>query len=478
MPDSTPTSRPGTPKHHLYDIAQRVVEQIRTEKDSAAHQAFRSSVGNAVDKAPTDRAHGIEHPASTGVIYVMDRANKLGYSYGDPAWANFGQGAPEVGHIDGCLDKPTQIDLPLDTLEYAPTTGIKPLREKIANLYNELYRKDKESKYTFENVCVVPGGRAGLTRVASAIANIQVGYFLPEYTAYEQMLSIFKRFVPIPTPLDEDSNYHIDPDMVEREIRGRGLSMIVSSNPRNPSGGVVAGEELEKLAKVGRDRHCTLVMDEFYSSYIYTPEGEEQQGDTVSITSYVQDVNKDGVIVIDGLTKNYRLPGWRICWIVAPKDIISAMASSGSFTEGGANHPLQVAAVPLLDPALHRQEAKALQIHFRKKRDYVVERLRATGFKIKEPPQATFYMWLDLSCLPSPINIGLNFFEECLKEKTIVVPGLFFDVNPSHRRELFDSPCHHFVRLSFGPPLEELKKGLDGIDRVVKKFTKPAHRVD
>lgn len=52
-----------------------------------------------------------------------------------------------------------------------------------------------------------------------------------------------------------------------------------------------------------------------------------------------------------------------------------------------------------------------------------------------------------------------TFFEELLKEKTIVVPGIFFEINPSHRRDLFSSPCHHFVRISFGPPLADLDKG-------------------
>lgn len=46
-----------------------------------------------------------------------------------------------------------------------------------------------------------------------------------------------------------------------------------------------------------------------------------------------------------------------------------------------------------------------------------------------------------------------------MKEKTIVVPGIFFDINPSHRRDLFESPCHHFVRISFGPPIADLDKG-------------------
>ncbi|KAI9321812.1 aminotransferase [Dichotomocladium elegans] len=422
--------------------------------------------GNA-NRAEPNKVYGIEHPGSTGVIYVMDRAMQNGFTYGDPSWANFGQGAPEVGHIDGCTDKPTHIELPVDSYEYAPTAGIKELREAVANLYNEIYRQDKESKYTFENV----SGRAGLTRVAAAIGDINVGYFLPEYTAYEQMLSVFKRFVPIPTTLDEESRYHIDPATIRKEIIGRGLGLIVASNPRNPTGQVIEGEELKELVTISRERHATLVMDEFYSAYIYSHD-ESENGRTVSISEYVEDVDRDAVIIIDGLTKNFRLPGWRICWIIGPKEVISSMQSCGSFLEGGANHPLQLAAIPLLDPAVFKDEAKHLQAHFRAKRDFVLSRLDEIGLHVRVEPQATFYIWLDLSNLPPPINIGLNFFEECLREKVIVVPGIFFDVNPANRRELFESPCHHFVRLSFGPPMEELAKGLDAIERVVNKFPK------
>ena len=65
-----------------------------------------------------------------------------------------------------------------------------------------------------------------------------------------------------------------------------------------------------------------------------------------------------------------------------------------------------------------------------------------------------------------------RFFEELLKEKCIVIPGIFFDINPAHRRNLFSSPCHHFVRLSFGPPLESLDMGIDAIARVLKRAKK------
>ena len=117
-------------------------------------------------------------------------------------------------------------------------------------------------------------------------------------------------------------------------------------------------------------------------------------------------------------------------------------------------------------------EKMALQRHFKAKRDHVLKRLDEMKLHVAIPPQATFYIWLNLEQLPAPLNTGLTFFEELLKEKTIVIPGIFFDINPAHRRNLFHSPCHHFVRLSFGPPIEDLDKGLDAIGRVLKKARK------
>lgn len=143
-------------------------------------------------------------------------------------------------------------------------------------------------------VCIVPGGRAGLTRIASVIGDIVVGHFLPEYSAYEQMLGIFKRFVPIPTVLEEETKYHIDPETINKEITARGLGLIVASNPRNPVGQVIEGEELKELVDIARKRHTTLVMDEFYSAYIYS-HPPEQNGRTVSISEFVDGKKKQPI---------------------------------------------------------------------------------------------------------------------------------------------------------------------------------------
>lgn len=104
-----------------------------------------------------------------------------------------GQGAPEVeDDIAGCFKRPETIDITVAAREYAPTAGIKPLREAVAKLYNEMHRKGKESQYTWENVAIVPGGRAGLIRIAAVLGNSYLSFFLPDYTAYNEMLSLFK----------------------------------------------------------------------------------------------------------------------------------------------------------------------------------------------------------------------------------------------------------------------------------------------
>lgn len=452
------------------------------EKESPAHQIFRQAAGHKPKgiipqtvNPDEETVPGIEHPGSTGVIYCSDRAIANGFSYAaSHEWSNLGQGAPEVGHIPNAPPRPDSIPMPVDSLEYAPTTGVKALREAVANLYNHTYRQGKASQYTYENVCIVPGGRAGLSRVAAVIGDVYCSYQIPDYTAYDQVLSAFKRLVPVPTALEPGNKYRMDIKQTKKDIITQGLAVILASNPRNPTGQVIKGQELKELVSIGREG-TTVILDEFYSWYIY-PEHDKDYGKSVSGAEYVEDVNEDAIVIIDGLTKNWRLPGWRVCWVVGPKNLVTALSQSGSFLDGGANHPMQLAAIPLLDPQRVQQEKIALQKHFKIKRDHVLKRLRKMDLDVQVPPTSTFYIWLNLEKLPAPLNNGLTFFEELLKEKTIVIPGIFFDINPSHRRNLFNSPCHPYVRLSFGPPLEDLDMGLDAIENVLKRARKEGHK--
>lgn len=417
--------------------------------------------------------------SSTGVLWVTERANEYGFGKSDEEdlnWANLGQGAPEHGDtIPGSFKRPTSIPIPDKSKEYAPTAGIKPLRQAVADYYNDAYRQNKTSKYTYKNVCVVPGGRAGLTRIASIIKDCYLSFFLPDYTAYAEMLSLFKNFSPIPVPLYEKDHYNFHLNLIKNELN-RGVSAVLTSNPRNPTGKCLTRYQLHQLHKLCREK-CLLIMDEFYSHYYYD---DNCSGSSISSAEFVEDVNKDPVLILNGLTKSFRLPGWRTCWILGPEDYINALSSAGSYLDGGSNSPFQYAAVELLNPSKVKLEMKALQVHFKMKRDYIISRLVKMGFEFNEAniPNSTFYLWLNLSHLPTKLSNCLGFFHECLHEKVIVVPGFFFLINPQNLSNLEDVIWYNYVRISYGPELSQLEKGMDGIERILNRFECLPYSID
>lgn len=408
---------------------------------------------------------GIRQVPRTGVIYVMHEAGRRGFVYGHPDWANLGQGSPESGDLPGAPPRVESIKLTPAQHAYGPVEGWRPLRQKVADFYNGLYRRGKKSQYTYENVCLAGGGRAALTRLAASIAPCNIGHFIPDYTAYEELLANFRSFIPIPILLDHRQGYRITTEALETEIAGRGLRLVLISNPCNPTGQVVEGEELAEWVELARRNSCTFVFDEFYSHFLYTGE----PGRSVSAASFVEDVEEDPIVIVDGLTKNWRYPGWRLSWTLGPKRLVEAIASAGSFLDGGANHPIQEQALELLEPERAKKEAEAIGRHFKAKRDFMVENLQRLGLKLASQPQGAFYIWADLSELPEPLRRGIDFFKKGLDEQVITVPGVFFDVNPGRRRahSRFSSLC----RLSYGPALESLEKGVAGIERLIKRYS-------
>lgn len=412
----------------------------------------------------TESIPGFRQVPRTGVIYVMHESAKHGFVYGHPEWANLGQGSPESGPLANAPDRITNFEIATGSHAYGPVEGDRMLRQKVAELYNELFRKDKESKYTWENVSIAGGGRLALTRVVAALDNINLGHFIPDYTAYEELLSGFKTFIPIPILLDSGAGYKINQATLKHEIMGHGFNAVLMSNPANPTGQLAEGNELKAWVRTARDLRCAMIIDEFYSHYIYT--GSPSDCKIVSAAAYVEDVNKDPIIIVDGLTKNWRYPGWRLSWTLGPKSVIESIASAGSFLDGGANHPFQHQAIQLLDPEVTLRETRAIQEVFRQKRDFVLERITSMGIEVESDPEGAFYVWANLSKLPAPLNDGLEFFRAGLDYKVITVPGVFFDVNPGRRRP--KARYQHYARISFGPEMATLERGMDALEKMIK----------
>src|SRR5438309_12122721 len=118
-------------------------------------------------------------------------------------------------------------------------------------------------QYAAENVCVAGGGRAALTRAAASLGHINLGHFLPDHTAYEELLDVFKAFTAIPILLEGERGYAFTVQDLRREVQGRGLSALLMSNPCNPTGKLVQGSELHRWVQAARELECTLLVDEF-----------------------------------------------------------------------------------------------------------------------------------------------------------------------------------------------------------------------
>jgi len=408
------------------------------------------------------RLHGFRSVPKTGVIYVMTQAAQSGYRPNSPDWANLGQGAPETGDLPGAPARIRSITLTDDDHEYAPVGGLQELKEAVAALYNARYRQGKKSQYTADNVAISAGGRTALTRLVSTLGRAHVGHFLPDYTAYEELLDAFGTFVPIPVLLDPERQYDFSAAELRREIAGRGLSAVLLSNPCNPTGRLLYGVRMQEWVDSARALGCALIFDEFYSHYTYV--GDHP---TTSAARYVEDVDRDPVVIIDGLTKNWRYPGWRVCWTVGPRSVIDAVSSAGSFLDGGCARPMQIAALPLLEPSVADREAAALQRTFRTKRQRLLEGLESLGIFVDLPPQGGFYCWGNLSRLPPHLDDGMKLFRAGLSQGVITVPGEFFDINPGHRRPDRPSRFRQYARFSFGPDLKTIERGIEALRRTI-----------
>lgn len=401
-----------------------------------------------------------------GVIWVVAEAMKRGFYNGNPEWSNLGQGQPEIGEMEGAPPRILQFTIDPGDQAYGPLSGSQQVREKIAAHYNRLYRRDHASKYTADNVSVCMGGRLALTRVFAALGKIRLGYKNPDYTAYEDMMNYHPgKITPVEIPVARENNFDIPALELEKTIRKYRLSALLLSNPCNPTGTVISEADLKNYVKSAKRTGCTMIFDEFYSHFIYN--GKDPGNGPVSAAEYIDDVNRSPVILIDGLTKSFRYPGWRVGWIVGPVSIIENINRAASAIDGGPSQPMMRAALNVLEENYADRETSALRKVFSAKRNIMMDMLSREGIEFLDS-RGTFYLWGNISGLSKRINTAEKFFYEALKYKTMTVPGYFFNVRAGKsklRKRAFDQ----WVRFSFGPPEKNMIQGLDRLVNMIRK---------
>ncbi len=397
-----------------------------------------------------------------GVIWVVSEAVKRGFWNGNPDWCNLGQGQPEIGEMEGAPDRLRNVLIEPEDQAYGPINGTDEMREAVANHYNRYFRGGKKP-YTAANVGIAQGGRLMLSRVFGAVQG-KMGYQIPDYTAYQDMMDYATpRLEPVLISTTEENNFSIPPN--EFKEVAKNLDSYLVSNPCNPTGHVIQGDELASYCETARETGCVLLMDEFYSHFIY--EGRNPGCGPVSSAEYVNDPETDPILVIDGLTKSFRYPGWRMGWVLGPSEIIETLGRAASAIDGGPSRVSQRLALRALEPEYADQETSALRDMFSKKKNMMSDRLTNMGIRCLKG-DSTFYIWACVENLPNGYNTGIDFFWKALDKKVMTVPGTFFDVNPKPSRE--EQRFNKWVRFSFGPSYDNVDLGLTRLEEMMNEI--------
>ena len=402
-----------------------------------------------------------------GVIWTVNEASKLGFYNGHPDWCNVGQGQPEVGTIDGAPDRIESLKLQPSDAAYGPVGGTLEVREAIADWVNRTYRKGM-SQYTAENVSFACGGRLALTRLYSIFKDgARIAYKNPDYTAYEDYLYPLRHNCElIELRAEEKDGFTVPVERFENFMHDVRPNAFVFSNPCNPTGQVIRDEAMDRYIEAARKENCLLGADEFYATFSYNEDGSPAEK-AVSALPYVKDINRDPVIVFDGLTKGFRYPGWRAGWAIGPKYLIEMINRAASAVDGGPSTMVQRGVIEELAEGHAEAELLATRKEFAVKRKMMMEGLAELGIHTPaNQPLGTFYLWASIENLPGKLSDADYFFHACLQKKVITVPGHFFDVRPFRVRPT-NEPYRHWVRFSYGPNRQTIKTALERIAQVI-----------
>ena len=267
--------------------------------------------------------------------------------------------------------------------KYSPVDGYLELKEAIC----EKFKKDNNLNYTPSQIIVSTGAKQCLSNVALAMLNPGDEVILPTpyWVSYSDITKIAGG-VPVDIPTSLETHFKITPKQLEEAITPRTKMMWLSS-PGNPSGVIYTREELEALAQVLRKYpNIFILSDEIYEHINY-------MGQHVSFAQI--EGMYERTITVNGLSKAFAMPGWRMGYMGAPEWIVKACAKIQGQITSGANTIAQRASITALKAPLSK--IQYMIDEYRKRRDIVYQLLNDIKGLKTNLPDGAFYFFPDVS---------------------------------------------------------------------------------
>jgi len=354
---------------------------------------------------------------------------------------DFGAGEPDFP-TPGNIKQAAVRAIEQNFTKYTGAGGTAELKQAVC----QRHATDFGTDYKPAECIISVGGKHVIFNLTQALINPgdEVIVPVPYWVTYKDVVNYAGgKCVFVET--DEENGFTLTAEMIEPHLTAR-TKMILINSPSNPSGAVLDRQEFEQIYHLTSKLGIYLLTDECYCHFLY-------EGSPYSIASLPG--AKETVLVAGTLSKTYAMTGWRVGFGLVPQPVAGAMLKLQSHSTSNPTSISQKAAVEALNGP--QDSVQTMLAEYRKRRDFVVRRLREIpGVKCAEPKGA-FYAYPNVGTAlgKNGIQNTLQFSEKLLAEAHVaVVPGEAFGT-------------HQHVRISYATSMKELERGLDRIHRFI-----------
>lgn len=317
----------------------------------------------------------------------------------------------EIGEPDFTTAAPIveagQAALAAGHTSYTAARGLPELRRAIAGFYGQRYGLDIDP----ERILITPGGSGALLLASSLLVDPGRHWLLadPGYPCNRHFLRLVEGAAQL-VPVGPETRYQLTPHLVERHWDAQSVGALVAS-PANPTGTLLHRDELAALSDSLRGLGGHLVVDEIYHGLTYGV-------DAASVLEV-----DDDAFVLNSFSKYFGMTGWRLGWLVAPREAVPELEKLAQNLYISAPSMAQHAAL-----ACFREDTLAIlearRAEFARRRDYLLPALRELGFGIAVEPEGAFYLYADVSAFTQDAYAFCQHFIET--EHVAFTPGLDF----------------------------------------------------
>ena len=329
--------------------------------------------------APASRVSRRIGAISESATLAVDAKAKALAAAGRPV-IGFGAGEPDFPTPDYIVQAAVEACLDPRWHRYTPAAGLPALKEAIA----VKTLRDSGLAVTADQVLVTNGGKQALYNAFAALVNPGDEVILPApyWTTYPEAIQLAGG-VPVVVDTDETTGYRTSVADLEA-ARTDKTTMLVFVSPSNPTGAVYSPAEVEAIGRWALDNGLWVVTDEIYEHLVY--------GDAVfsSMPVLVPEL-ADQCVVVNGVAKTYAMTGWRVGWMIGPKDIVKAATNLQSHATSNVANVSQIAALAAVSGGLEAVEE--MKVAFDRRRLLIVDMLNAIPGVQCPTPEGAFYVY-------------------------------------------------------------------------------------